>query len=79
MSTLGALSQAWTSAEAALPVGWEIVALVKDRETAEWIASAAAPGVGEVGRSESGVGGHHYQALNNLAIRLRELRGPTTG
>jgi hypothetical protein len=29
MSTLGALSQAWVSAEASLPLGWQIVGLLR--------------------------------------------------
>lgn len=76
MSTLGALSQAWTSAEASLPLGWEISGLMRDQSIPGWIAAARPV---ESGEGVIATGQFHYQALNNLAIKLRELRGATTG
>lgn len=86
MSRLGALSQAWVSAEAALPLGWRIVGLlhrdraarllpVTDVVRPDWCALAE----DEAGNLYDAWGQFHYQALNNLAIRLREVCGPTTG
>ena len=87
MSSLGAVSQAWTSAEAALPLGWRLVGVLR-RERALRLMPAvtdeALPDWCAIAEDEARVlydawGQFHYQALNNLAIRLREIRGPVTG
>lgn len=77
MSTLGALSQAWTSAEAALPLGWRIEMLVLIDDD-RWEA-VAADARGRQFANSAGHGQRPYQALNDLAVQLRRLRGPTTG
>jgi hypothetical protein len=99
VSTLGALSQAWASAAAALPLGWEIVGLVQAwaydayadlklaawppriREGDGWVAMAGlrarldeVPVVLAIGEGQ-----FDYQALNNLSLELRELRGRPSG
>jgi hypothetical protein len=74
MAPLGALSQSWVSAEASLPLGWQISGLWRFDDL--WIALA------EGSASEdylSGSGQHAEQALRRLADRLRERRGPVTG
>jgi hypothetical protein len=86
---LGALSQAWITAEAALPHGWAIVELEAEREFIQedgrpgtrtlvglWHARAIGLDEGDVAE---GTGTHPAQALNRLADKLRELRGPVTG
>jgi hypothetical protein len=87
MAPLGALSQAWVSAEASLPLGWRIVGLlrreralrllpsVRDEKLPEWCALAE----DEARVLYDGWGGSHYQALNNLAIKLAKLRGSVSG
>lgn len=65
---------AWTAAEAAKPLGWEIVGVW--RFGGEWIALCQGPGSGEY---LSGSGGYAEQALRRLADRLRDARGPVTG
>jgi hypothetical protein len=74
MAPLGALSQAWVSAEASLPLGWRIRGLWQFGQT--WIALSEGPGIEDYA---SGAGRHEYQALQRLADRLRDRRGPTTG
>lgn len=96
MSTLGALTQAWVSAAAALPNGWDLLGVVRrgtpvagdlpNRRNEEqthlgvWRASAG-PLEGRLAPAmiTNGYGDTPHQALNDLAIKLRELRGPTTG
>ena len=74
MAPLGALSQAWVSAEAALPLGWRIVGLLAREHAArlfpatdvsrpEWCAIAQ----DEAGILYDGCGQSHHQALLNLA------------
>ena len=87
MSTLGALTAAWTAVEAALPLGWQMVGVVRreqalrllpvvsDLPRPDWCALAA----DEAGILYDGWGEFHYQALTNLAIKLRELRGSASG
>jgi hypothetical protein len=41
MAPLGALSQAWNSAEASLPLGWQISAIYRFGEL--WIALSESP------------------------------------
>ncbi len=35
---LGALSMAWVEAEAAMPLGWRLMALVPDADSDDWLA-----------------------------------------
>jgi len=44
MAALGALSQAWTSAEASLPLGWQLSGLCRFDEL--WIALGEGSGLG---------------------------------
>ena len=76
MAPLGALSQAWTSAEAAMPRGrgWEIVGVVRFDD--EWVAWADRA---DAEQPISGSGQSEAHALLPLADRPRERRGPTTG
>jgi len=86
MSTLGPLTAAWTAAEAALPLGWRLVGVLRreralrllpalrDEALPDWCALAE----DEALMLYDGWGQYHYQALMNLAIKLRELRGPAT-
>jgi hypothetical protein len=73
---LGALSMAWVSAEAALPLGWRLTGLLRVPSSDDWMATAAGPLPEH--RAE-GRGGHPAQALVRLAEKLRERLGPTTG
>jgi hypothetical protein len=90
MSILGALSQAWESAEASLPLECRLAGLVDitlapyagfavepPGEPARWAAIAATEG--QERTMEVGWGEHPAEALNRLADQLRELRGTTTG
>jgi hypothetical protein len=74
MPALGDLSQAWTSAEAALPLGWEVSGLFRFGDI--WIGLAQGPAFEDY---ELGSGRYAEQALRRLSDRLRERRGPTTG
>jgi hypothetical protein len=74
MSPLGALSQAWVSAEASLPLGWRISGLWRFGDL--WVALSEGPGFDDY---RSGSGRHADQALRRLSDRLRERRGQTTG
>jgi hypothetical protein len=70
-----------------LPLGWRIVGLLR-RERAlrllPAIRDVALPDWCALAEDEALVlydawGEFHYQALNNLAVKLRELRGPVSG
>ena len=74
MAPLGALSQAWVSAEASLPLNWQIVGLWQLGEI--WISLAEGPAFDDYA---SGVGRWEYLALERHSDRLRERRGSTTG
>ena len=74
MAGLGALSQAWISAEASLPLGWQLSGLYRFEEL--WVSLAEGP---EFDDYLSGSGGYAEQALRELADRLRERRGPAHG
>ena len=74
MAPLGALSQAWTSAEASLPLGWRLSGLYRFNEL------SVALGEGQAFddyASSSGL--YAEQALRRLADRLREKRGRASG
>jgi hypothetical protein len=74
MAPLGALSQAWVSAEASLPLGWQISGLWRFDDL--WIALSEGPTFDDY---LSGCGQYADQALRRMADRLRERRGPATG
>ena len=74
VAPLGALSQAWTSAEAALPHGWQLSGVYHFNEL--WIALAEGA---EFDDYLSGSGQYAEQALRNLASRLAERRGKAWG
>jgi hypothetical protein len=74
MAQLGALSQAWTSAEASLPLGWRLSGLYRFDET--WIGLAESPAFEDYA---SGSGLFAEQALAAVSERLRERRGPAHG
>ena len=73
-SAAGRLTQAWTFAEAALPLGWRVSGLYRFGEL--WVGLAEGP---EFDDYASGSGQYAEQALRRLSDRLRERRGPTTG
>jgi hypothetical protein len=72
--TLGALSRAWTAAEAALPLGWRLSGLYRFDET--WIALSEGPAFDDY---LSGSGQYAEQALRRLSDHLRTRRGSATG
>jgi len=73
MAPLGALSQAWTSAEASLPLGWRLSGPYRFEDL--WIGLAEGPAFED---SASGSGQYPEQALWRLSDRLRERRRATT-
>jgi hypothetical protein len=67
---------AWISAEAAMPLGWRLMALVRDSDSDDWLATAA----GQLdSQTAHGRGSQPEQALRRLADELRRIRGPVTG
>ncbi len=72
MAPLGALTQAWTAAEAALPVGSHIAGVWRFDGT--WIALTEGPDFDDY---LSGSGPFVPEALRRMADRLRERREPT--
>lgn len=74
MAPLGALSQAWVSAEASLPSGWETAGVCRFGD--EWVALSEGPAFEDY---LSGSGQYADQALRRLVDQLRERRGPATG
>ena len=74
MAPLGALSLAWTQAEASKPLDWTINGLYRFGE--EWIALAEGQ---EFDDYASGSGLYAEQGLRQLATRLRERRGVQSG
>ena len=74
MAPLGALSQAWTSAEASLPLGWQVTGLF--RFDNPWIALSEGPAFDDYA---SGSGQYAEQAVRRLSDRLRDRRGPAHG
>jgi hypothetical protein len=74
MAPRGALPQAWTSAEASLPLGWRVSGLYRFEDT--WIGLAEGPDFDDYA---SGSGQYAEQALRRLSDRLRERRGSASG
>ena len=74
MAPLGALSQAWTSAKASLPLGWRLSGLYRFEDL--WVGLAEGPAFDDYA---TGSGQYAERARRRLADRLRERRGPTTG
>jgi hypothetical protein len=72
----GALSRAWVAAEAAMPLGWRLMALVRDSDTDAWLATAAGP---VDGQTVHGRGGRPERALQRLAEELGRIHGAVTG
>lgn len=73
---LGVLSLAWVAAEASMPLGWRLMALVRQPDSDDWLATAAGP---LDGQTLHGRGGQPERALRRLAEELRRMRGPMTG
>lgn len=73
---LGALSMAWISVEASMPLGWRLMALVRQTDSDDWLATAAGP---LDGQTVHGRAAQPEQALRRLADELRRIRGPMTG
>jgi hypothetical protein len=67
---LGALSQAWISARAALPHDWAITGLVRDSDGGR-AATAAGPA-----DAATGHGADPVQALHQLTVALRQRPSP---
>jgi hypothetical protein len=75
---LGVLSQAWVTAEASLPLGWQLIGVWRDQESAgDWMAVASGPL--QPADMATGKGDQPEKALRQLADTLRERRGPVTG
>jgi hypothetical protein len=74
MAPLGALTQAWTAAEAALPLGWHVAGVWRFDDT--WIALGEGQCFDDY---VSGSGRFAEQALNRLSDRLRERWGVQSG
>ena len=74
MAPLGALSQAWVSAEASLPLGGQISGLWRFGDL--WIALSEGPDFDDY---LSGSGQYADQAVRRLADRLRERSGIASG
>jgi hypothetical protein len=68
---LGALSQAWIAAEAALPHDRAITGLVRDSDGERWTATAAGPA-----DTATGLGADPVQALHQLTVALRQRPSP---
>jgi hypothetical protein len=73
---LGGPSMAWVEAEAAMPLGWRLMALVRQPDSDDWLATAAGP---LDGQTVHGRGGQPDRALHRLAEELRRINGPMTG
>jgi hypothetical protein len=70
---LGVLSMAWVEAEAAMPLGWRLMALVRQPDSDDWQATAAGP---LDGQTVHGRGAQPERALRRLAEELRRIKGP---
>lgn len=76
------LTQAWTRAAAALPLGWQLMGVVLGPRQADpvirsanWVAWARGPD----GERSEGMGENPPAALLELSYRLSALRGDTHG
>lgn len=78
MSALGALSQAWVTAEASLPLGWQLIGVWRDQE-APGVWQAVASGPNQPADMVAGKADQPDKALRRLAEALRTRRGPVTG
>ena len=74
----GKLTQAWTKAEAALPLEWSLMGVVRGPREVDpqirsenWVAWARGP----KGERAEGQGSFPAQALLDLAAKLEPLRG----
>jgi hypothetical protein len=74
MAPLSALTQAWTAAEAALRLRWQVSFLYRFGEL--WVGLAEGPAFDKYA---SGSGDYAEQALRRLSDRLRERRGAQSG
>ena len=72
---LGALSRAWISVEHSMPHGWRLMALVRQPDSDDWLATAAGPLDGQTlhGRSAQ-----PERALRHLAEELRRIHQTVT-
>ena len=61
----------WITAEAAMPLGWHLMALVFQTDSNDWLATAAGP---LDGQPVHGRGGQPDQALRRLADELRRIQ-----
>jgi len=66
MAPLGALSQAWTTAESSLPLGWQLSGIYRFDDL--WVAQAEGSGFDDY---LSGSGQYAEQALRRLSDRPR--------
>lgn len=73
---LGVLSMAWISVEASMSLGWRLMALVRDADSDDWLATAARP---LDCQTVYGRGAQPDRALRRLAEELRRMKGPMTG
>ena len=73
MAPLGALSQAWVSAEASLPQGWRIMSLTRDEDAERWTPYARGPL--QPTDLVTSRGDHPAQALVRLADALSHRDG----
>jgi hypothetical protein len=76
MAQLGTCPQAWVAAEGSTPPGWRLMALVRQTDSHDWLATAAGP---LDGQTVHGRGGQPERALRRLAEELRRIRGSVTG
>ena len=74
MAPLGTLTNAWTDAEAALPLGWQISGVWRFEDL--WVALGEGPAFDDYA---SGTGRFVEQALHRLTDRLAERRGRQSG
>ena len=70
------LSTAWVQAEASMPLGWRLMALVRQTDSDDWLATAAGP---LDGQTVHGRGAQPEQALDRLADEVRRIGMPVTG
>jgi hypothetical protein len=74
MAPLGHLTQAWTAAQAALPLAWQVAGLYRFGEL--WIGLSEGPAFDDYA---SGSGHYAEQARRRLSDRLWERRGAHNG